>query len=93
MHCCHDDTDTPGLRFRLNFGREVLPILRRKVSLLDGLELPRPGQLRIIGMGKSGRPVVRIVSIGEVLWDVIGDQEYLGGAALNFSRSRRTPRA
>jgi fructokinase len=28
---------------------------------------------------------VRIVSIGEVLWDVIGDKEYLGGAALNFS--------
>ncbi len=28
---------------------------------------------------------MRIVSIGEVLWDVIGDQEYLGGAALNFS--------
>jgi fructokinase len=28
---------------------------------------------------------VRIVAIGEVLWDVIGDQEYLGGAALNFS--------
>ena len=28
---------------------------------------------------------MRIVSIGEVLWDVIGDQEYLGGAALNFA--------
>ena len=28
---------------------------------------------------------MRIVAIGEVLWDVIGDQEYLGGAALNFS--------
>jgi fructokinase len=28
---------------------------------------------------------LRIVSIGEVLWDVIGDKEYLGGAALNFS--------
>jgi len=28
---------------------------------------------------------VRIVSIGEVLWDVIGDKEYLGGAALNFA--------
>jgi fructokinase len=28
---------------------------------------------------------MRIVSVGEVLWDVIGDQEYLGGAALNFS--------
>jgi fructokinase len=27
---------------------------------------------------------VRIVSIGEVLWDVIGDKEYLGGATLNF---------
>ena len=28
---------------------------------------------------------MRIVSIGEVLWDVIGDEEYLGGAALNFA--------
>src|SRR5579862_1386722 len=28
---------------------------------------------------------LRIVSVGEVLWDVIGDKEYLGGAALNFS--------
>lgn len=28
---------------------------------------------------------MRIVSIGEVLWDVIGNQEYLGGAALNFA--------
>jgi len=28
---------------------------------------------------------VRIVSIGEVLWDVIGDKEYLGGTALNFA--------
>jgi fructokinase len=28
---------------------------------------------------------VRIVSVGEVLWDVIGDKEYLGGAALNFA--------
>jgi fructokinase len=30
---------------------------------------------------------VRIVSVGEVLWDVIGDEEYLGGAPLNFSVS------
>jgi len=28
---------------------------------------------------------VKIVSIGEVLWDVIGDKEYLGGATFNFS--------
>ena len=28
---------------------------------------------------------MRIVSIGEVLWDVVGDHEYLGGAALNFA--------
>lgn len=28
---------------------------------------------------------MRIVSIGEILWDVIGDKEYLGGAALNFA--------
>lgn len=28
---------------------------------------------------------MKIVSIGEVLWDVIGNEEYLGGAALNFA--------
>ncbi len=28
---------------------------------------------------------MRIVSIGEVLWDVIGTSEYLGGAPLNFA--------
>jgi len=28
---------------------------------------------------------VRIVCIGEVLWDIIGDKEYLGGATLNFA--------
>ncbi len=28
---------------------------------------------------------MRIVAVGEVLWDVIGDKEYLGGAALNFA--------
>lgn len=30
---------------------------------------------------------MRIISIGEVLWDVIGDREFLGGAPLNFSIS------
>jgi fructokinase len=28
---------------------------------------------------------VKIISIGEVLWDVFGDQEHLGGASFNFS--------
>jgi fructokinase len=28
---------------------------------------------------------VRIVSIGEILWDVVGASEYLGGAPLNFA--------
>jgi fructokinase len=28
---------------------------------------------------------VRIVSIGEIIWDVIGDAEHLGGAPLNFA--------
>jgi fructokinase len=32
---------------------------------------------------------VRVVSIGEVLWDVIGEREFLGGAPLNFSVSAR----
>lgn len=30
---------------------------------------------------------MRILSIGEVLWDVIGEREFLGGAPLNFSAS------
>lgn len=28
---------------------------------------------------------MRIISLGEVLWDVIGEREFLGGAPLNFS--------
>lgn len=32
---------------------------------------------------------MRIVSIGEILWDVIGDSEYLGGAPLNFAAHAR----
>jgi fructokinase len=32
---------------------------------------------------------MRIVSVGEVLWDVIGDREYLGGAPLNFAAHAR----
>lgn len=32
---------------------------------------------------------MRVVSIGEVLWDVIGQSEYLGGAPLNFAAHAR----
>jgi fructokinase len=32
---------------------------------------------------------VEIVSVGEVLWDVLGDREFLGGAPLNFSANAR----
>ncbi len=28
---------------------------------------------------------LNIVSIGEVLWDIVGREEYLGGASFNFS--------
>ena len=28
---------------------------------------------------------MRVLSIGEILWDIFPDQERLGGAALNFS--------
>ena len=28
---------------------------------------------------------MRIVAVGEILWDVIGEREYLGGAPLNFA--------
>jgi fructokinase len=30
---------------------------------------------------------VRILSVGELLWDVIGERQFLGGAPLNFSAS------
>lgn len=30
---------------------------------------------------------MRVLSIGEILWDVFGDREFLGGAPLNFSVS------
>jgi fructokinase len=32
---------------------------------------------------------MRIVSVGEILWDVIGNREYLGGAPLNFAAHAR----
>ncbi|MGB8886091.1 MAG: PfkB family carbohydrate kinase [Candidatus Korobacteraceae bacterium] len=32
---------------------------------------------------------MRIVSVGEILWDVIGETEYLGGAPLNFAAHAR----
>ena len=32
---------------------------------------------------------MRIVSVGEILWDLIGDREYLGGAPLNFAAHAR----
>ena len=32
---------------------------------------------------------MNVLSIGEVLWDVFGDTEYLGGAALNFAAHAR----
>jgi fructokinase len=33
---------------------------------------------------------VRLISIGEILWDVIGPNEHLGGAPLNFAAHART---
>jgi fructokinase len=50
----------------------------------------RPALLQLI---KSGRPryaaggnyTLQILTIGELLWDVFGQTEYLGGAPLNFS--------
>lgn len=32
-----------------------------------------------------GEDFLRIVSVGEILWDVISENEYLGGAPLNFA--------
>ena len=37
----------------------------------------------------AGDRNVRIVSIGEILWDLIGQSEYLGGAPLNFAAHAR----
>ena len=36
-----------------------------------------------------GKASMKIVSIGEVLWDVIGDEEHLGGAPFNFAAHAR----
>jgi len=33
---------------------------------------------------------VRIVAVGEILWDVIGEHEYLGGAPLNVAAHAQT---
>jgi fructokinase len=33
---------------------------------------------------------MNIISIGEVLWDVLGDTEHLGGAAFNFGAHAKT---
>ena len=33
----------------------------------------------------EGISKVKILSLGEVLWDVFSEKEYLGGAPLNFS--------
>jgi fructokinase len=37
----------------------------------------------------AGDRSVRILSIGKILWDVIGQSEYLGGAPLNFAAHAR----
>ena len=37
----------------------------------------------------DGGVPLRIISIGEVLWDVMGKQEYLGGTAFNFAAHLR----
>jgi fructokinase len=33
--------------------------------------------------------LVNIISVGEVLWDVMGDSEHLGGAPFNFAAHSR----
>ena len=40
----------------------------------------RPG----CALRSAGELTMNIISIGEVLWDVFGDTEHLGGAAFNF---------
>ena len=42
--------------------------------------------MRIVrGQTKTERIMLNIVDIGEVLWDIVGREEYLGGASFNFS--------
>src|SRR5664279_4029784 len=68
---------------------ERLPRRRLRIRLRL-LEYVRPACGREnFALGCSGHrweaEGVRIVSIGEILWDVIGENEYLGGAPLNFA--------
>ncbi len=42
-------------------------------------------KLRGAGDESAKGPLVNVVSIGEVLWDIVGQQEHLGGATFNFS--------
>jgi fructokinase len=38
----------------------------------------------LLSIGKKERSIMRVLAIGEVLWDVFADREHFGGAALNF---------
>src|SRR6516162_7059843 len=63
-------------------------ILLPSVSLLPSVRVsPRGLRPRFYcdSKGAPERSAVRIVSVGEILWDVIGETEYLGGAPLNFA--------
>ena len=47
-----------------------------------------PGERAVASHAAAG-VIMNILSIGEVLWDVFGDTEHLGGAALNFAAHAR----
>lgn len=50
------------------------------------MPIPAPACPTHIGSAEGGEVItLRIVSTGEILWDVFGDREFLGGAPLNFS--------
>src|SRR6266702_1914632 len=46
--------------------------------------IPRSSYAKLTHHSRRGR-LMNVVSIGEVLWDIVGQQEYLGGASFNFS--------
>jgi len=49
------------------------------VYTVPDFKLPRTNQTWVQGLQ------VNVISIGEVLWDIVGPEEHLGGATFNFS--------
>ncbi len=64
------------------------PTAPRDVDQLDEtVTIPIAGRLRLLIVAAGY--VLIAISIGEVLWDVVGQQEFLGGAPCNFAANLR----